>query len=84
MQLKADIEEHLILHALYKEFITCHSESSHQHNKLLKVHLSISVLIQIRHDLLHNQGVFTRLQQDRDTFTMFFQLCTSAINVNAT
>lgn len=54
---------HLLLHILLlEEVVAGNSQSSHQHNKLVKIHLVVLVGIQVVHDFLHQHRIFLGLQ----------------------
>lgn len=52
----------LLLHVHLVALLTGNGKSNNQRNKLLKVHLPISVGVQVLHDLVHSSRVLLRLE----------------------
>lgn len=52
----------LLLILLLEEVVAGDGQSSHQHNKLVKIHLVVLVGIQVAHDFLHQHRIFLGLQ----------------------
>lgn len=52
----------LFLLLLLEEVVAGNSQSCHQHNKLIEIHLVVLVRVQVIHDFLHQHGIFLRLK----------------------
>lgn len=65
----------LFLILLLEEVVAGDGESSHQHDKLVKIHLVVLVGVQVVHDFLHQQRIFLGLQtgEENISFGLFFQ-----------
>lgn len=50
-----------LLHVRLIALLTGNGKSNNQRNKLLKVHLTVSIAVQVLHDLVHGGGVLLRL-----------------------
>lgn len=59
------------LNKIHKELIAGNSERSDQNYKLLKVHFTVSVFIQVLHDLLNHFGIISALKERCRWFLSF-------------
>lgn len=51
------------LSKVHKELIASNSQCSNKDNKLLEVHFTISVFVQVPHDLLNHSGIISSLKE---------------------
>lgn len=58
-----------VLIVVYKELIAGHSQCSNQNNKLLEVHFTVVVFVQVGHDLVNHQGVLAGLKRKHRTMS---------------
>lgn len=59
----------LFLILLLEEVVAGDGESSHQHDKLVKIHLVVLVGVQVVHDFLHQQRIFLGLQTGEENIS---------------
>lgn len=50
-----------LFHVQLIALLTCNRQSNNQRNKLLKVHKTITVGVQVFHDLVYSSRIFLRL-----------------------